>query len=310
MIKRLNYARGPIAATLAKLRAEKKSPPRDMTDGEWEMLEEFEKILDPIRLATVLLQHQQTPTVGIVSPILVNLVSFHLDTTLEAELRNAQLLEHGLTVLPATPLERFKIEAGDYISRKLKELTGGWHSELVISTMLDPRVKDFSFVMNVTQRQQLLERAKVLISEELKSLSTIAPPSISMEDDCFRPIDASHSELFDDNIAELYGMFGARSVSPQNDGEKEMQMYLRDECMPILKDNRLTNPLKWWLVNQGRYPLLSKLAKKYLVMITNNAGVERMFSLAGWIVDKRRCNLTDDSVESRLMFVANKTHLM
>jgi len=33
------------------------------------------------------------------------------------------------------------------------------------------------------------------------------------------------------------------------------------------------------------------------------------FSLAGWVVDKRRCSLTDSSIEDRLMVIANKKHL-
>jgi len=45
-------------------------------------------------------------------------------------------------------------------------------------------------------------------------------------------------------------------------------------------------------------------------MMVSSASVERTFSIAGWVVDKRRCSLTDSSVEARLMVIANKKHLV
>jgi len=146
MLQRLIHARVPLAAALAKLSVNKDNPPRNLTEEEWDLLIQFERILSPIQKATELLQHQEFPTIGIVFPIINRLLNNHLDSTVRLEHRQAEARQMGLDLPPPSPLEHFKILVGDHISKEFFALIGGWEKELTLSVFLDPRVKDFFFI--------------------------------------------------------------------------------------------------------------------------------------------------------------------
>lgn len=63
------------------------------------------------------------------------------------------------------------------------------------------------------------------------------------------------------------------------------------------------NPLNWWKTNHFVFPLLSDLAKKYLSPCATSVSSERMFSIAGHIVNKKRSSLKPEKVD-RLVFLA------
>ena len=49
--------------------------------------------------------------------------------------------------------------------------------------------------------------------------------------------------------------------TPENQAEEEMGRFNETAPMPITKG---ANPLNWWREQECEYPLLSKLAKRYL----------------------------------------------
>ncbi|OWF40416.1 hypothetical protein KP79_PYT25112 [Mizuhopecten yessoensis] len=57
---------------------------------------------------------------------------------------------------------------------------------------------------------------------------------------------------------------------------KEVEKYLENFCIDMEDD-----PLSFWQTNSVQYPVLSKLAIKYLTIQSSLASVERLFSLAG-----------------------------
>jgi hypothetical protein len=63
-------------------------------------------------------------------------------------------------------------------------------------------------------------------------------------------------------------------------------VYLR-----TIKSSSFDCPLKFWKSNQYKFPLLAKLAKKYLGIPASSAAVERMFSIAGHIFSLKRRNM-------------------
>lgn len=54
------------------------------------------------------------------------------------------------------------------------------------------------------------------------------------------------------------------------------------------------NPLKWWKENEVRFPILAMLAKSYLSVPATSTPSERLFSVAGNIVTKKRASLTSE----------------
>lgn len=82
--------------------------------------------------------------------------------------------------------------------------------------------------------------------------------------------------------------------------EKELDLYLTN---PLPVQGRPTL-LEWWRCNEGAYPRLAKLAKRYLCCPASSVPAERVFSLAGQLVNKKRSRLTDTNVD--MMICLNK----
>jgi hypothetical protein len=62
-------------------------------------------------------------------------------------------------------------------------------------------------------------------------------------------------------------------------------------------DGKKTDPLVWWRgLRQQKYPFLSALARRVLAIPATSAASERLFSVAGLVVTKKRNSLTGDSV--------------
>lgn len=79
---------------------------------------------------------------------------------------------------------------------------------------------------------------------------------------------------------------------------------LRSEIDQYISEPRsLTTscPLKFWESNLNRF-ILSKMARKYLSVPASSAGVERTFSISGWLSRARRASITSENI-SRLLMV-------
>lgn len=66
------------------------------------------------------------------------------------------------------------------------------------------------------------------------------------------------------------------------------------------------DPLKWWGLNNGSYPLLSVLAKKYLSIQATNVASERMFSIDGLVVTVDRASLSNEHASLLIYISMNK----
>ncbi|XP_062615878.1 E3 SUMO-protein ligase ZBED1-like [Saccostrea cucullata] len=76
--------------------------------------------------------------------------------------------------------------------------------------------------------------------------------------------------------------------------ENEIQRYLG--CKILEKDQGLT-VLKWWQSHEQFYPRLMNTAKKYLCVPASSVSSERVFSLCGNIVKKKRCRLSTNNID-------------
>ena len=82
--------------------------------------------------------------------------------------------------------------------------------------------------------------------------------------------------------------------------ESELANYKVEETMPLN-----SNLLLWWEANELKYPILSKLAKKYLCVPATSVASERVFSSAGDIVSAQRSCLHSDHVDKLLFLKKN-----
>ena len=65
------------------------------------------------------------------------------------------------------------------------------------------------------------------------------------------------------------------------------------------------NPLDFWSVNGDKFPRLCVTAKQVFCAPGSTAAVERIFSIAGYILSQRRNRLTDSNVENQLFANVN-----
>ncbi|XP_052126013.1 E3 SUMO-protein ligase ZBED1-like [Frankliniella occidentalis] len=84
---------------------------------------------------------------------------------------------------------------------------------------------------------------------------------------------------------------------------KELLLY---EGLP---DAELTeDPFKWWQGHSGSLPLLSRLARKYLIIPASSVPSERLFSTGGNVIIDTRTSLTGLNAEMLIFISQNQAH--
>jgi len=58
--------------------------------------------------------------------------------------------------------------------------------------------------------------------------------------------------------------------------------------------------LQWWKIHESEYPELSQLARKFLATPATTVPCERLFSMAGHLINKRRSTLSPERANELL----------
>ena len=67
--------------------------------------------------------------------------------------------------------------------------------------------------------------------------------------------------------------------------------------------------LGWWRKNEYRFPIVARLAKRYLAIKATSVPSESLFSNAGMLITKKRASLGDKTI-SDLMFIHQNHKLL
>ena len=103
--------------------------------------------------------------------------------------------------------------------------------------------------------------------------------------------------------SSLGSLFGKRpattaTLTPNQKATAEITLYLQEMAL----DGDET-PLTGWKNNQGRFPLMARLARKYLCICATSAPSEHVFSPAGSVATPLRSLLNPEKV-NMLVFLA------
>jgi len=141
---------------------------------------------------------------------------------------------------------------------------------MVFSTALDPQFRKLPFL---TESQQI---------ELMEALVNAAGSITCSASVCTDTTDDATAEPPSKKRSVLDRLLGEETLDDELSIEDEVKSFFQEH--PIKQKD---DPLCWWRVNGSRFPHLQHLAKKYLAIPATSTPSERVFSVAGIVVDKR-----------------------
>ncbi|KAE8278058.1 hypothetical protein D5F01_LYC23873 [Larimichthys crocea] len=151
---------------------------------------------------------------------------------------------------------------------------------LKVATALDPRFKDLKS-LHKNERDEVWTWIEEMLRQ---SEAGLAPPQPTEDEPA-----AKKSFLL--------------LCSSDSDSDKEeLGPLARYKAEPCIRMHEC--PLEWWAAHAGAYGQLSSLARKYLATPATSVPCERLFSLAGNIIQKKRAALHSDNV-NKLVCLSN-----
>ncbi|XP_070404635.1 E3 SUMO-protein ligase ZBED1 [Nothobranchius furzeri] len=289
MFNRLTEQRWAVSAVLSDRTVTKLSDARtlELRDEYWQLMEDVAPVLETLKCATTVMSAETEVSVSDTYPITFSLINVHLKTDEEDTSKVGEFKSRVCTSLS----ERMKIASDDLMS-----------TPPMIATMLDPRHKHLGFLTpprRVTAHAKLLEvLAETEAEAECKSATSADAIGGQQELVGGRAVPVQAAGL---QRRSAYALLMGENYTTRstNDVEKEVDSFLKDP--PPLLDS---SPTTWWKVNEGRFPRLANLARKYLAIPGTSVPSERVFSAAGLTVNRLRTRLTPDHVD--LLIFLNK----
>lgn len=95
-------------------------------------------------------------------------------------------------------------------------------------------------------------------------------------------------------------MASQSSRTANTDAYIEMRRYMEEKVI-----QRSEDPLLWWKKNENAFPLLGKVAKRYLGTVATSVPAERLFSKAGETISQKRNWLKAENVNMLLFLNTN-----
>jgi hypothetical protein len=214
-------------------------------------------------------------------------------TNMDPRFRNRRIIEAPVNIRGLLD----KVKAACYLS--MKEYWNVPTSTGMIATILDPRLKKLNFIKNDAIKRETNKKLSDLYSDEkfeneLNNNDFNPTPNIRQ-----RAIPSSSSSSSTNFI--LNALFDDDNNNNDSVNEiNEVDDYLG--LQPLKYD---CDPLNWWKEHTKRFPLLSKIARRYLSISATSVPSERLFSDVGLHLTARRNCLAPDLVNQLLFLKRN-----
>ena len=174
---------------------------------------------------------------------------------------------------------------------------------LAIATVLDPRFKDKFFGSSIIRAtvQEMLE-------EELLKIEEVAgTPGRNNHDTATSPSEETKEppskRQKKDTLLSMFSeiLESSTATTPMSSSAIEVDRYLSEPVINY-KDG---DPFTWWSQHKARFPLLSRLARRYLSATATSVPSERLFSLAGNVYEEHRNRILPEHAETLLFIKGN-----
>ena len=252
---------------------------------DWTINEQTTAVLRPLSEFSVQLEGSTYVTQSLIIP----LVNFVL-----AELKeDAPLQLLGGIVLPPEDIHKDVRSARSALcnafrKRFVTELPDAVEEDLMVTTCLDPRFKNYEF-----QGTTLAQKEKARGYLHAAWLSDWKPPSTTIEVDV-------RTETPEDDPTSIRParslstcLSGSRTLPRASMEMDELRTYLH---LPEETDME-ADVFTWWRRRASDFPNLSRMARQFLAVPASSAGVERLFSMAGRIFSDLRKSTKEETLE-------------
>ncbi|XP_054592246.2 E3 SUMO-protein ligase ZBED1-like [Nothobranchius furzeri] len=253
----------------------------DITDAE-----DVVRALKPMKKATEVMSEEKSPTLSMIAPL-------------------RALLLKEMTSLPedSKVVKDMKNEIKKNLSTRYVNQTAMLHA----ASAVDPRFKALPFLGEEEQEHtfsRLQAEAVGGMEEEASNQDEVDEMEEEEENNPPAP-NPKQSSALESLLGEAYIPREERGHAKKTlaeVAEDEIKRY-RARRPAGLQDN----PLVWWRENEKEYPLLARMAKRYLCVPGTSVASERVFSTAGDIITAKRSCLTPGHVNQLLFLQKNLT---
>lgn len=197
---------------------------------------------------------------------------------------------------------RFKRPIDDYLAPAWEELGKHFGLEVAVFKMEQQRAAEKAEAEKAeTEKDKNKEKKskdKSMSGKDEKDEKKAASNST--------PAAASATTTWEPRIEDLVRVFGMGQMEDEKvQPEQELTEYLLKEPVVSIK----TNPLEWWRSKREKYPVLSRLARKFLCLQATSVASERVWSTAGNVLTSRRSRLHPLALEALVLIHENYTAL-
>ena len=165
----------------------------------------------------------------------------------------------------------------------------------LIATAVDPRTKGLKGLNDAEK-----EKVWAAVANEMAAFQDDEQPeNLLQEIPQVGGIAGALQDIFDDPIAP---------VEVDDDEQHDKEAERNAELVAFKRAARIAFgncPLEWWAVHLHKFPLISKVARKFLCSPVTSASSERVFSVAGRVIEKRRNRLTGANAENLIFLHQN-----
>ena len=276
MLQRLVLLKQPIQLYLEDSMPERERASFDLSDVEWVMAKSVLTLLESVDGVTTTLSGEKYSMLSWCLPLL-----FGLRDAAKCDGHDCMTLAGIKKKLTSELNRRFQLD-----SLKMD-------SPLVLAAALDPHFRKLTFFSDEEQ-----DTVYGVLVEKASALECSCSSAGTSDEPSPPPVKKKKPNVLDRLLGEEVDRDDENtSVS------EEITLFMQER--PI---KRKEYPLSWWRGNAIRFPHLAILARRYLAIPATSTASDRVFSVAGIVVDKRWCALTVEMIDA-LVFLHKNSHL-
>jgi hypothetical protein len=271
----------------------------ELTDENWSLIKHLLPLLKQAFLVTKMIQSQNYPSIALIYPSL-----YILYTAFEADESTNQTC--------ITFKEAIKTKLNDAYFQI------GYHTTIpMLASAIDPRFKHLTFLEPPSLRTDTYNALKEKIVgwtiDRLHQQPAVAPSTstttVNANDDEPSTSASTASTSMDRNVFSMFDVLQTANVSTAMDDYDKVTSEVNAQFGHFLNEAQAKsdiNPLEWWKPKLAKFPALEIGVRRLFCIPSTSAPVERVFSAAGNIVNKKRSSLLPENVDMLVFMYKNK----